>query len=130
MGKISVQSLFQICLVIAGQSPTNVTMNLYFMQKRLSERLEELQMNRDLTVDEIMSVPQMSSNKVENPMDDEEVEVAIINNKAYWIKNNSLYTSKINEFGEIDIKNAAPLDVFSLSNKEMQMLMKIVDSLN
>lgn len=130
MGKISVQSLFKICLIIAGLSPTNLTINLYFVRKRISEKLEELNMNKDLTVDEIMSVPQMSQNKVEDPIYDEEVEVAIINNKAYWIKNNLLYTSKVNEFGDIDIKNAAPIDVFSLSNKEMQMLLKIVDSLN
>lgn len=130
MGKISIQSLFQICLVVAGQSPTNLTINLYFIKKILSERLEEIEMNKDLTVEEIMSVPQAINSHVEEPFDDGEVEVAIINNKAYWIKNNTVYTSKVNEFGDIDIQNATKVDVFSLSNKEMKFLMKIVDSLN
>lgn len=130
MGKISIQSLFQLCLVVAGQSPTNLTINLYFIKKILSERLEEIAMNKDLTVEEIMSVPQTVSNHVEESFDDSEVEVAIINNKAYWIKNNTVYTSKVDEFGDIDIKNATKVDVFSLSNKEMKFLMKIVDSLN
>jgi len=129
MGKISIQSLFQICLVIAGQSPTNLTINLYFIKKVISEHLEEIAMNKDLTVEEIMSVPQVN-NRAEEIPDDEEVEVAIINNKAYWIKNNTVYTSGVNEFGDIDMKSATKIDVFSLSNKEMQFLMKIVDSLN
>lgn len=130
MGKISIQSLFQLCLVVAGQSPTNLTINLYFIKKIITERLEAIAMNKDLTVEEIMAVPQAVNNHVEDISDDEEVEVAIINNKAYWIKNNTVYTSKVNEFGDIDIKNATKIDVFSLSNKEMQFLMKIVDSLN
>lgn len=130
MDKISIQSLFQICLIIAGQSPTNLTINLYFIQKKLAIKLEELEMNKDLTVDEIISAASLPQNKIENPIPDEEVEVAIINNKAYWIKNNTIYTSKVNEFGDIDMNTASPIDVFSLSNKEMQVLMKIVDSLN
>jgi len=130
MGKISIQSLFQVCLVIAGQSPTNLTINLYFIKKIISDKQKEIEMNKDLTVEEIMSVPQTINNHIEEPFDDGEVEVAIINNKAYWIKNNTVYTSKVNEFGDVDLKTATKIDVFSLSNKEMQFLMKIVDSLN
>lgn len=128
MGKISIQSLFQVCLVIAGQSPTNLTINTYFIKKVLAERLQELSMNTDLTVDQIVDTPQKPIG-VEDTLE-EEVSVAIVNNKAYWIKNNHVYMSDINEYGDIDIKNARVIDAYKLSNKEMNSLLKIIDSLN
>lgn len=128
MNSVSVRGLFQICLMIAGLSPTNLTMNSYFIKKTISEKLDDIVFNKDLTVDEIVSTPQRNNDP--GNFYDEEVNVAIMNNKAYWIKDNNIYTSNINEFGDIDIKNAKTIDVFSLSNSEAKLLLKIVDNLN
>jgi hypothetical protein len=53
-----------------------------------------------------------------------------MNNKAYWIRNNTVFSSKLDEEGNVDISNAEKVDVFSLSEKEMKSLMSIIDSLN
>ena len=58
------------------------------------------------------------------------VNIAIMNNKAYWIRNNTVFSSKLDEEGNVDIENAEKVDVFSLSEKEMKSLMSIIDSLN
>lgn len=55
--------------------------------------------------------------------------VAFFNDKAYWIKNNQVYSSKLKEDGDLDIENAIPIDVFSLSDKEMNNFIKIIDKL-
>ena len=57
------------------------------------------------------------------------VNVAIVKNKAYWVKDNVFYTAKINSYGQIDIDNAEPVDVFSMSEIEAKNLLKILDSL-
>ena len=58
------------------------------------------------------------------------IDVAVVKDKAYWVRNNKIYKSSIKENGDVDIENAEEVDVFSLSDKEMQALLKIVDSLN
>ena len=54
---------------------------------------------------------------------------AIVNDKAYWVNNNKVYETMMRSDGTIDIKNAKIVDVFSLSEKEMKSLLKIIDSL-
>lgn len=58
------------------------------------------------------------------------IDVAVVKDQAYWVRNNKIYKSSIKENGDVDIENAKEIDVFSLSDKEMQVLLKIVDSLN
>ena len=128
MNSVSLRGLFQICLMIAGLSPTNLTMNSYFVKKTINEKFDSIIPNEDLTVEEIVSTPQRNVDY--KNFYDKEVDVAIMNNKAYWIKDNNIYTSNINQFGDIDIKNAKTIDVFSLSNSEAKLLLKIVDNLN
>jgi hypothetical protein len=88
---------------------------------------------KNLTVEKIISTPPKEQSSIPEEdiiKDDEDVNVSIVNDLAYWIKNNKVYTSRINKFGDIDVKNAKVVDVFKLSNKETQMLLKIVDNLN
>jgi uncharacterized protein YaiL (DUF2058 family) len=58
------------------------------------------------------------------------ISVAIVENKAYWVHNNTVYRADIDTLGEIDTDNAKPIDVFSLSKKETKELLKILDSLS
>jgi hypothetical protein len=56
--------------------------------------------------------------------------VAVVNKKAYWVKNNTIYTALINEEGDVDISNAKKIDVFSLDQNEVNNLLKIIDKIN
>ena len=67
--------------------------------------------------------------QMKNLIDKDSVNVAILNNKAYWVHNNTFYTAVIMENGEIDADNASPVDVFTASKKEAKNLLKILDSL-
>lgn len=61
--------------------------------------------------------------------DRQSVNIAIVDNKAYWVYDNTFYTADIKIDGEIDTDNAIPVDVFSASKKEAVNLLKILDSL-
>lgn len=58
------------------------------------------------------------------------VSVAIVNDYAYWVKNNSIYKSKVSDDGFIDVDNALEIDVFSLNERETKNLLKIIDSIS
>lgn len=58
------------------------------------------------------------------------IKVAIYRNKAYWVLNNVIYTAEIDEDGNILNDNAEVVDVFKLSEKEVENLLTILDSIN
>jgi hypothetical protein len=86
------------------------------------------------TVEEMLKVPQMTLNKKETQMKkllkNTRVSVAVFKDKAYWIKDNVLYKSSIDEQGEIDIDNAVPVDVINASSTELKKITEIVDQIN
>lgn len=67
--------------------------------------------------------------QIEKIIDKQSVNVAIVDNKAYWVYNNTFYSADVNINGQIDADNAIPVDVFSASKKEASKLLKILDSL-
>ena len=86
------------------------------------------------TVDEMLKVP--PSLAIKDDLDQTskhlknlKTNFAIVKDKAYWIKNNTVYESMLRKDGSIDIKNAKTIDVFSMSEKEMNSLLRIIDSL-
>ena len=54
---------------------------------------------------------------MEQIIDKKAISVAIVDNKAYWVKENVFYVAPITEEGLIDTDNAKPIDVFSISKK-------------
>lgn len=62
-------------------------------------------------------------------IDKKSINVAIVDNKAYWVNNNVFYVAPIREDGLIDTDNAEPVDVFSVSKKQTKALLQILDSL-
>lgn len=126
-----IRSVFKLCLISAGSSALNLGINFNFIKNTMNENKKNNLKN--LTVEKIISTPPKEQSSIPEEdiiKDDEDVNVSIVNDLAYWIKNNKVYTSRINKFGDIDVKNAKVVDVFKLSNKETQMLLKIVDNLN
>mgnify|MGYP003331392437 FL=1 len=50
-------------------------------------------------------------------------------NTAYWVHENIFYSAEIDEFGEIKTENARPIEVDGMSEKEIDLLMSILDDL-
>lgn len=58
------------------------------------------------------------------------VDVAILNNKAYWVHDNILYEAEIHRSGEILSDEAKPVDVINMPEKQLKKIIEVVDSLN
>lgn len=63
-------------------------------------------------------------------LDEGTVKVAIQDDSAYWVIDNILYKCNISKDGKIHNENAERVDVFDLSEKEVNNLMSIIDSIN
>jgi hypothetical protein len=63
-------------------------------------------------------------------LDEGTVRVAIQDNSAYWVIDNILYRANIGEDGRILNENAERVDVFDLSEKEVNNLLSIIDSIS
>ena len=69
------------------------------------------------------------TSQMEKILGKEIVNIAIVDQNAYWVYNNTFYTAEIDNDGMIDTDNAKPVDVFSLSKNQTNKLLKILDSL-
>jgi hypothetical protein len=58
------------------------------------------------------------------------IKVAIYDNNAYWVVNNTIYKASIDDHGNIDDTDAITVDVFDLSEKEVDNLLAIIDSIS
>ena len=126
------QILYKLCLIITGISAVNLSMNTYFIRQLLKKEFQKFSQLQ--TVDEMMKIPQSPAinqydGQLQEYLSKIRTNFAIVNDKAYWVKNNNVYESVVRSDGTIDIKNAKAIDVFSLSEKEMKSLLKIIDSL-
>jgi GTP-binding protein EngB required for normal cell division len=126
------QILYKLCLIITGTSAVNLSMNTYFIRQLLKKEFQKFSQLQ--TVDEMMKIPQSPAinqydGQLQEYLSKIRTNFAIVNDKAYWVKNNNVYESVVRSDGTIDIKNAKAIDVFSLSEKEMKSLLKIIDSL-
>jgi hypothetical protein len=124
--------LYKLCLIITGTSAANLSMNFYFIRQLLKNKL--LKFSQLQTVDEMLKIPQSPvisefENQTAKFLSKIKTSFAIVNDKAYWVNDNKVYESSIRPNGSIDIKNAKVIDVFSMSDKEMKSLLKIIDSL-
>lgn len=75
-------------------------------------------------------MPEKRLTQMQRVIKDSNVSVAIVNDYAYWVKNNTIYRSKVTNDGFIDVDNASEIDVFSLNEKETKNLLKIIDSIS
>jgi len=123
----SLKILYKLCLIITGVSALNLSMNTYYTK---------LLLKRELRIFSLFSTSKTTETDLENqiPMpkniDDLEMNLAILGNKAYWIQNNSIYSADVDDQGNFISSKAEQVDVFSLTKKELKTILKIVDSLN
>lgn len=57
----------------------------------------------------------------------ESIRVAVYDDKAYWVHNNVFYESEITR--EPDFETARPINIMSMSNKEIKKLLVILDEI-
>lgn len=60
--------------------------------------------------------------------DNESVNVAIIENRAYWVSDNTFYVAAIVN-GEIDHDSRQPVNAFEMSSSEIRKMLFILDNL-
>lgn len=83
-------------------------------------------------VDEILNSPIMSNQKdsqMEKIRKRNTIRVAIVNDKAYFVHDNTFYTAGLVN-GEVDKSSASPINAFDISKREMKMLLSILDNMN
>ena len=57
----------------------------------------------------------------------ESIRVAVYEDKAYWVYDNVFYESDVTR--EPDFETARPIDIMSMSNKELNKLLTILDEI-
>ena len=70
--------------------------------------------------------PMTQSKKHENM---ESVKVIIMDNNAYWIKNNAFYTAEVDEFGTVDKDTARVVDTMGMDDVQLDQMLFIIDRL-
>jgi hypothetical protein len=63
-------------------------------------------------------------------MDKDTIRVVVHEDSAYWVHENAIYKAEISMDGRINVADAFKIDVFSLSNKETEKLLSILDSIS
>ena len=59
---------------------------------------------------------------------DEYVSVAVVEDKAYWVVNNTFYVAEIVD-GEIDKSSSRPVNAFEMSGTDIKKMLFILDNL-
>lgn len=65
----------------------------------------------------------------EDEDDNQRVTVAMINGKAYWVLDNAMWETEVDEDGEPDKTAARPIDTDNMSFQQIKMHMAILDSI-
>jgi hypothetical protein len=64
----------------------------------------------------------------ENWPEEDIVRVAVIDNKAYWVYNNTFYEADV-EGEDPDFESARPINTMNMPHKELNKLLNILDTL-
>lgn len=65
---------------------------------------------------------------MEDEINEESVSVAVIEDKAYWVINNTFYVAEIVD-GEIDRSSSRPINAFEMSTSDIKKMLFILDNL-
>lgn len=66
--------------------------------------------------------------EMEEDSDDELVSVAVIDDQAYWVVDNTFYVAEIVD-GEIDKTSSRPINAFEMSVRDINKMLFILDNL-
>ena len=66
--------------------------------------------------------------EMEEDDDEQPISVAYLEDKAYWVINNTFYQADIID-GQIDRESSRPIDPFQMSSKDVMKMLFILDNL-
>lgn len=118
--------IYRLWQSIIWRSQLGLSRILYYINYNLSQLSNHYS-------NESKNLSQQSDNHPQSQIDKVRkqniVRVAIVNNRAFWVKNNKFWTSRIVD-GYIDDIHAEEIDAHSLSEKELDLLLEILDELS
>lgn len=120
--RLSKSELFSVCLITLHSFAVNLVI-LYFQMKKTDDL--EILFSPETPLDKEYRKTQM-----EKILEEGTIRVAIHKNNAYWVINNVIYKAVVDEEGRIRDDQAEEIDVFKLSEKEVQNLLSIIDSIS
>ena len=114
------------CIVIVNKvfkkyDEREIRLNISFSQSRSFELIKDL----------LPYIPQQKEKLVSQStkhFDETSLKILFINEDAFWITDNSVYTSKIID-GEVDTENKKKVDMMGMSKVELDKMIFIVDML-
>jgi hypothetical protein len=132
--------LYKLWLSIIATNVCNLSLILFNTRLRLKKLLKTYnnhlqqttnpKLQSKLTVADIPA--EFGLNKTDSQLEKVRkkniVKVAIVGDVAYWVHNNTFYRSNIIN-GYIDNEGAIPIDAHSLSKKELDNLLKVLDNI-
>lgn len=120
MEKLSLTQIISLCLITINSLSTNIFINL---NKIREERFMSFFKNFEIGLEN------NSKSQIGQILDRGMVKVAICENVAYWVVNNEIYRADVDKEGRVDSERASVIDVFNLSEKEVEKLLVIIDSI-
>ena len=113
---------------IIWKSQLNLSKILYYISSNLTHSLNHYS-NKSENLHQNQEESNLPTSQIEKIRKKNIVKVAIVHNRAFWVKDNKFWTSKIVD-GYIDDVHAEEIDAHSLSKKELDMLLEILDELS
>ena len=109
-------------------------MSFYYINSGLNQLLRDLESKSEWeqTQTEVHDIPVMLNDEnisqLQQLRKNSIIRVAVVDNKAYWVHNNTFYESDIVD-GCIDNDAARPIDAIKLSSNEIEDLLEILDNI-
>lgn len=125
MNRIKELLLYKFCLILIGTSVLTVGMNLYNVRQQWKDRR-----SLNSSLESKSTVKEKKETQMQRVQKQKVVDVAFLNNKAYWVQNNILYHADVLPSGEILTEEAEPVDVINMPKSQLNKIIKIVDSFN
>lgn len=120
MEKLSFTQVISLCLITINSLSTNIFINL---NKIRQEKI--MMFFNSLEVD----LRRNGRSQMSDILDKGMIKVAICENVAYWVVDNEIYRAEVDGDGKVDSEKASVVDVFKLSEKEVEKLLVIIDSI-
>ena len=135
--------LYRVWLSIIAINAINLSMILFSIKLRLKPWLEALRkesnslistqkqnLGMEPTIHDLEAV--FNDNSPKSQLDrirrKNIIRVAVVEKKAYWVHENVFYEAEVVD-GQINNENAKPIDAHSLTQKELNKLLMILDSM-
>jgi hypothetical protein len=129
-----IEIAYRLWLSIIGISQIGLSMSFYYINSGLNQLLKDLENKSEWEQiqTEVHDIPVMLSDEnmsqLQQLRKNSIIRVAVVDNKAYWVHNNTFYESDIVD-GCIDNDAARPIDAIKLSSNEIDDLLEILDNI-